>query len=278
MEEIIRFNNSNNYFTFISNNNDISPLVIIVPGGGYHHTSKREAFNVASYFLNLGFKCAVLNYREQIDIYPEPQKELGEMIDYFRNNQNKYDLNGKILGIGFSAGAHLLLSETNYYNEFQQCKPVDGVIACYPVVSSDFSFGHLRSFATLLNGFDSNNPMITNEEAIELLNSFKENNDPRYPLIDKLSIEKHLRNDFPEIFIWHTFTDESVNVLNSLKLIEACKKNNINVEAHVFPRGAHGMSLCDDSMTQGGTNHKDDYVAHWTSMLKDYLVLKGWIK
>lgn len=277
MEEIIKINNSKNYFSFYSSNKDNSPLVIIIPGGGYHHTSKREATNVASYFLNLGFSAAILYYREQIDIYPEPLKELGFMVDYFRINKDKYKLNGKIAGIGFSAGAHLLLSETNYYKEFQAYDSVDLVIACYPVVSSDYSFGHLRSFFALLDGIKGNN-IPTNDDAINFFNNLKNTNDDRYSLIDKLSIEKHLRFDFPDMFIWHTFTDPSVNVLNSLKLIEAAKIKNINVEAHIFPRGDHGMSLCDDSMTTGGKNLKDDYVASWTFMLKNYLGLKGWIK
>ena len=254
MTEQIYFEGSKNYFTYYANSTKQLPLVVIVPGGGYDHTSKREAKNVADFFMPLGFHAVVINYREELNEYPDPQKELAFVIDYFRNNEKKYNLNGKILNIGFSAGSHLVLSQAIYHYEYGNNSLPDGLILCYPVISSDKLFSHSGSFKYLLGN------KISDE------------------LLDKLSLEKHVTDELPDVFMWHTFTDESVNILNSIKLLEQFKLHNINTEYHVFPKGSHGMSLADDSMTVGGKNLKDDYINHWTNFLKDWLKFKEWIK
>lgn len=255
MEEKIYFESSQNYFTFVSKSSSFLPLVVIVPGGGYDHTSKREAFNVADFFLDLGFHAVVLNYREQLDIYPNPQEELAYVNDYFRLNAKKYNvLENRILNIGFSAGAHLVLSQSLYHSEYGKISLPNGLVLCYPVVSSDFKIAHNSSFNYLLGDKKSNE------------------------LLDKLSLEKHINSNLPDVFMWHTEKDNSVNILNSLYLYEAFIKNNVNCEYHVFDYGAHGMSLADDSMCTGGTNHKDNYIHEWTNYLKKWLKLKGWIK
>ena len=253
IEEKIFFENSKNYFTFYSLDSNIKPLVVIVPGGGYDHTSKREAKNVADFFMNLGFHACVLNYREELNSYPNPQEELAYVIDYFRDNTKKYNLNGKILNIGFSAGAHLVLSQAIYHNEFGKNSLSDGLVLCYPVVSSDKDIMHKSSFEYLLKDKYS-------EE-----------------LLDKLSLEKHVSKELPDVFMWHTITDESVNCLNSIRLLEQFKLNGINCEYHLYPKGSHGMSLADDSMVDGGKNHKDSYINQWTVNLKNWLILKNWI-
>lgn len=254
MEEKIFFENSNNYFTFVSKTSMLSPLVVIVPGGGYNHTSKREAFNVADYFLDLGFHACVLNYRESLDIYPTPQKELAFVIDYFRDNANKYNvIPDKIVNIGFSAGSHLVLSQSIYHTEFGRNTLPNLLVLCYPVVSSSDSIAHKGSFEYLLKDTIS-------EE-----------------LLDKLSLEKHVTSELPNVFMWHTQTDKSVNIMNSLKLYESFVLNNVSCEYHVFDYGVHGMSLADESMTTGGTNLKDDYIASWTTYLKNWLKLKGFV-
>lgn len=255
MTKKIYFKDSANYFTYVANDELTRPLVVIVPGGGYNHTSKREAFNVASYFLELGFHAVVLNYREELDLYPTPQMELAYVIDYFRNNSKIYNIiPDKILNIGFSAGAHLVLSQSIYHNEYGNNSLPNGLVLCYPVVSSDKKFAHNGSFDCLLGD------LKTDE------------------LLDKLSLEKHVTKELPDIFMWHTEKDNSVNILNSLKLYEAFIKEGVNCEYHVFDYGLHGMSLADDSMKTGGANLKDDYIHNWTIYLKNYLVKKGWIK
>lgn len=277
MEEKIYFKDSKNYFTYYSISEVTLPLVVVIPGGGYHHTSLREAKNVVDFFLPLGFHAVVLNYREQHDVYPVPQKELAYIMDFFRENADRYHVDSnKILNIGFSAGAHLMLSQTIYHNEYGKNSLPNGLVICYPVVSSNKEFGHLSSFDVLINGLTIKDHAPSKEETYKHLEALKDNG--KYDLLDKLSIERHIPNDFPESFMWHTQTDESVNIRNSLVLYNAFVDKNINCEYHIFPRGSHGMSLADDSMTVGGKYLKDDYIHQWTTYLVNWLRLKNWIK
>ena len=43
--------------------------------------------------------------------------------------------------------------------------------------------------------------------------------------------------------MWHTSTDEIVNVKNSLVFAEHLRDNGIPFELHVFPEGRHGLGL-----------------------------------
>ena len=169
-----------------------------------------------------------------------------------------------------------MLSQTIYHDEYGKNSLPNGLVICYPVVSSNYQFGHLSSFDLLINGFTDSIAKTSKEDTINHLEALKGTS--KFDLIDKLSIERHIPKDFPESFMWHTQTDESVNIKNSLALYNSLVENNINCEYHVFPKGAHGMSLADDSMTTGGKYLKDDYIHEWTKYLVNWLRLKNWIK
>lgn len=61
-----------------------------------------------------------------------------------------------------------------------------------------------------------------------------------------MSLEKQVTEHTPKAFIWHTYTDDTVPVENSLLLISAMKKYDIPVEFHMYPVGGHGLSTCDE--------------------------------
>ncbi len=249
MQEKIFFNNSANFFTYCSNDTKVKNLIVIVPGGGYNHTSQFEAFNISEFFLNLGFHTVVLNYRETLDLYPNPQEELAYVNDYFRENAKKYNIGNKIVNVGFSAGGHLCLSQAMYHTEYGKNSMPDGLILCYPVVSSDNKIAHKGSFDYLLG-------KNLSEE-----------------LLKKLSLEKNI-DKLCDVFIWTTYTDNAVNPLNSIYLVEELYKHNVNTEFHMFAKGVHGMSLADSSMTNG---KEDLYINSWTKLVKNWLYLKKFI-
>ena len=67
--------------------------------------------------------------------------------------------------------------------------------------------------------------------------------DPR--LLAEVSLEKHIPENLPPVFVWHTLDDDSVKVENSFRLVEALKAKNIAVEALFYPHGRHGLSVAD---------------------------------
>ncbi len=234
---------SANYYTTYFLNDSKSPMVVITPGGGYDHTSLLEAQNVAEKFNQNGFHACVLNYRETLDIYPYPQKLLAKTISSLRND-SRVD---KIISIGFSAGGHLALSNALFYETYGYNSKPDYLILCYPVISSNYHIWHQGSFKALLG------------------DDYNEEN------LDMLSLERHITSDLCPVFIWHSITDESVSVYNSIELLKALKANNVKAECHIFQEGVHGMSLSDETTGIKDKRKENPYVARWLGMVIDWL-------
>lgn len=65
-------------------------------------------------------------------------------------------------------------------------------------------------------------------------------------LEELLSLEHQVGKQVPPVFIWHTLTDQSVPVQNTLMFTEELVKNQVSVEVHIFPEGQHGLSLANE--------------------------------
>ena len=117
----------------------------------------------------------------------------------------------------------------------------------YPVITSG-EYAHQGSIKQLLGGNET-------EELLELL-----------------SLEKQVTEHTPPAFIWHTYTDQSVPVQNSLLLIGAMKKYEIPVEFHMYPVGKHGLSTCSrlTAMRDGTGIQKE--CGSWLPLAKRWLI------
>ena len=188
------------------------PMIIICPGGGYEYTSAREAEPIAFRFMAEGYNCAILYYSCAPARYPVSLLELAESVRYIRKNAAGWhvDKNG-IIVMGFSAGAHLAASFGCFWKDPEVIKGTclkedpevlrpNGQILCYPVITSG-KYAHVGSFDNLCGS----NKAISK----------------------KLSLENAVNKDTPPAFIWHTFTDESVPVENSLMFVSALREKNI---------------------------------------------------
>ena len=49
-------------------------------------------------------------------------------------------------------------------------------------------------------------------------------------------------------FVWHTVEDDCVAVENTLLLVSALQAHHVPFACHIFPRGGHGMSLCNQEV------------------------------
>ena len=79
-----------------------------------------------------------------------------------------------------------------------------------------------------------------------------------------VSVECNVTPDTPPAFIWHTFTDNSVPVENSLMLATAYKEANVNFELHIFPSGTHGLGLGTKETDTKDCKHYCPEVSVWT--------------
>jgi dipeptidyl aminopeptidase/acylaminoacyl peptidase len=65
------------------------------------------------------------------------------------------------------------------------------------------------------------------------------------------SLELHVDENTVPTYIWHTCTDGTVPVENTLLFMSALAKSKVRFEAHIFPEGRHGSSLANDQTCSG---------------------------
>lgn len=198
--------------------------VLICPGGGYKHFSLRESEPIALKFISAGYHAFVLNYCVAPNRYPEGLKDASNAMVLIRERSEEWNIDAdKIAICGFSAGGHLAASLCTFFDDKDLGtsgglnKP-NALILSYPVITSG-KFAHRGSFENLL-GDNADKAMI-----------------------EKMSLENQINSKIPPVFLWHTYTDNSVPVENSLMYAMSLKKYGIPLEMHIFPSGGHGLSL-----------------------------------
>jgi len=240
-------NDTKNYYRTFWIDDETRPTIIISAGGGYQYTSPREEIPVMKKYHEKGYHVVIVNYREtKEDRYPLPQSYLAYVIGLI---QDDYHVS-KLIGIGFSAGGHCML-EVNCHNKDYGIRRCDLLILGYPVITSNELYSHQGSFKNLL---------------------FEKYGDEK--LMNYLSLETQIDESMPDLFLWGTFTDESVNVMNSLLLLEAYKKNHLNAEYHLFPLGGHGLSVANEESSQGNSEKVIPYVEDWVAYSLKWLDYK----
>jgi len=216
---------------YLLDQNIQADMVLILPGGGYRHLSEREGERIAYAFNQQGFQAAVLWYRVVPSRFPEPQQDAIRAIRLLRANQGLWSAaSGKIAVCGFSAGGHLAACTGTIWNEINAdagddadkagSRP-DAMVLCYPVIAMR-EFGHSGSATNLLG------PDAPDE------------------VLDRYSLQNRVTPETPPAYIWHTATDGTVPVANSVAFATAMWQQHIPAELHVFPRGGHGKALAPD--------------------------------
>ncbi len=228
----------------------LRPAVIICPGGGYCFTSDREAEPVALQMIANGISAFVLRYHVAPAKYPTALFDLCESIKYIREHAKEWSIDpNKIFTIGFSAGGHLACCHALFWahdwlsEKLKTTKEMirpNGCILSYPVITSG-EYAHKDSFIQLLG------------------NQYEE-------LKDDLSLEKRVNDQTPPMFLWHTYTDSTVPVENSLLLVMALRKHSIPTEFHMYPVGEHGLTLATkETMLADGTGYQPE-CAGWIDL------------
>ena len=203
-----------------------TPAVLVLPGGGYAGTSWREGEPIAMEFYTRGYSAFFLNYTCAPAKFPVALREAVMAMLYIRRNAAQWDIDpAKVGAIGFSAGGHLCgtlgmmydCPEVSDLATGAQARP-DVLALCYPVAVS-WGNTHDGSFVNL----------VGDDQALR----------------DRLSLDKLVRPDMPPVFLWHTRTDATVPVRNSLVLAVALDEAEIPLAMHIYGTGRHGLSLPD---------------------------------
>ena len=235
------------------------PAVVICPGGGYSFISPREAEPIARKFLGAGMNAYVLRYTTKEDAAnyaPLIQAALAIKLVRERAEEDNTDPT-QVYIVGFSAGGHLAASAGIYWNipEVRDAVGVssgdapeginrpDGMVLCYPVIISDDDYTHLGT----RNAFCGTDTPTDEEKA-------------------RFSLDLHVDDTTPPAFIWHTFTDAAVPVENSLRFMNAMAAKERPFEAHIYPHGVHGLSLCNEEVSEGREDRLEPHAAGWIDL------------
>jgi acetyl esterase/lipase len=207
--------------------------VIICPGGGYARLSiDNEGVAVAQALNKIGVTAFVLKYRLpndtiMIDKTVGPLQDLQQALRIVRQQTAKFSINENRIGVmGFSAGGHLAASALAHYNfkadntfdDTTSLRPAFGILI-YPVISFNKEIMHKGSRDHLLGI----NPAEKEEQFF--------------------SNELNVTQSTPPVFLVHAGDDATVPVENSIRFYQACNKNKVPAEMHIYAHGGHGFGL-----------------------------------
>ena len=233
------------------------PVILMCPGGGYEMTSDREAEPMAMQFLAMGYHVAILRYSVCPVRYPAALLQVAESVLYLKEHADEYHIDPeKIVVQGCSAGGHLAANYGIAWNSPFLTKLmgmendperlcVAGLLLCYPVITSGEK-AHEESFRNLLG---------------EQYEEKKE----------ELSLENQVTPDTPPTFLWHTATDETVPVENSLYFFQACLQQGVSAELHIYPVGGHGLSLANEETCRANGIGVQKECQSWISLAQIWL-------
>lgn len=226
---------------YLHEDEEMRPAMIVCPGGGYFCVSPTEGELVAKKFWEKGYNCFVFTYTTnptaEYPLMDQPLRDISRAIRYVRANADEMHVNPEQVYIcGFSAAGHLCASICDYHQEIQDDNPKyqgisnrpDAAILSYPVITSGPK-AHQDSFRflTVMDVYDRED-----EEAAALL--------------DRYSLEKHVTDENPPVFLWHTITDELVPVENSFLYEQALREKGIVHAMHLYSMGPHGTSVANE--------------------------------
>lgn len=222
--------------------------IIVCPGGSYYwHDKENEGELVAEWLRSKGITAFVLTYRvagaAEIAFHtrlifrgkrhPDMITDAQRALQYVQEHAPEYQLDSTRIGMmGFSAGGHLVMSAACFSStSFLQLSGIETnvnlrpafVAAVYPVVSMHPPYVHKRSRRGLLGDSWVG----------------------RKSMRDSLSLERHIPDNCPPVFLINCVDDPIVPYQNSVLLDSALTQKGVPHEYLQYQEGKHGFGASD---------------------------------
>ncbi len=232
--------------------------VIVCPGGSYFwHDMQAEGEAVGKWLQKNGISAFVLKYRTagfwayfthyryifRGNRYPDALDDLHQAIWYVKSQSQKYGINPDSVGaMGFSAGGHLVMSACELLPSSERPAFVASI---YPVVTMTDKCVHKRSRRALLGDGRKNNRAMR----------------------DSLSLEMHVPDDCPPVFVVNCKDDPIVKYHNSELLDSALTIHHIPHRYIQYETGGHGFGATDNKGTAECRQWKNEFLK-WLRLLQ----------
>ena len=223
--------------------------VIVCPGGSYHWLDRvDEGFKVGEWLSANGITAFVLLYRTagygEVAVpvrllfrgkrHPDMIMDAQRALQYVGEHAAQYGIDADRIGMmGFSAGGHLVMSAACFNaTDFLRLAGVETdvnlrpafVAPIYPVVTMDPPYVHKRSRRGLLG-----NDRIGNQA-----------------MRDSLSLEKHIPDNCPPVFLVNCVDDPIVQYQNSILLDWALTEKGVPHRYIQYASGGHGFGANEE--------------------------------
>lgn len=215
--------------------------VIVCPGGSYFwHDMETEGHAVARWLRSEGIAAFVLRYRTaqtpafvtryryilRGTRYPDAQDDLRQALHHVRSHAETYGIDSTRVGVmGFSAGGHLVMSAVELFD--RRDWPAF-IVPVYPVVTMTEDCVHKRSRRALLGESRMGNRVLR----------------------DSLSLERHVPDGCPPVFLVNCKDDPVVDYRNSVLLDSALTVHRVPHTYIQYQTGGHGFGASEEKGTE----------------------------
>lgn len=251
---------------FLAENNTTGMSVIVCPGGSYYWLDdENEGDDVARWLQANGITAFVLRYRAagfgaffwhhrilfRGKQYPDMLTDAQRALQWVRQHAKDYRIDPNKVGMmGFSAGGHLVMSAACFHQtDFLENNDTDlrpaFVAPIYPVVTMRENCVHKRSRRALLSERRQNDPIMR----------------------DSLSLERHIPENCPPVFLVNCVDDPVVDYHNSILLDSALTANKVNHSYIQYKTGGHGFGASEEKGTAECRQWKSEFLK-WINGIK----------
>lgn len=231
--------------------------VIIFPGGGYSHRAYHEGEPYALKLNEMGIAAFVVDYSVTPYGHPTQLGQARRAVSLVRCRAKEFNIDeNKIAVMGSSAGGHLAAHCATSKERFVYADPDEidltdyrpnAQILCYPVTDEA---SHRGSYENLIGAGPFRECKVKKVDPIQLADE-----------------------DTPPAFIWHTSSDNVVDISGTYRYATKLSELGVPVEMHVYPVGGHGLGLATGDPKRAPV----EYVQRWIEDLERWLGLMGWI-